>query len=155
MAQVVNDTKYTIYTRDRAIKTDAKVYVDNIIGDSVAKKDCVKLEAVRYILKDLQAQYAAGAVRGSANKKRVHRFYMDACAIGLQRVEVTYAATNCSAVLASMDADKLSRAQQAAYDDIDKNLGTELALKEYLIYGLGAAVVLFGLFRIVLKRRKK
>ncbi|MEK9700295.1 MAG: hypothetical protein VW270_31220, partial [Candidatus Poseidoniales archaeon] len=116
MAQIVNDTKYTIYTFDKKIKEDAKVYVDNIIGDSVAKKDCVKLEAVRYVLKDLQAQYAAGAVRGSANKKRVHQFYKDACTMGLQRVEITYAAANCPSVLASMDADKLSRAQEAAYD---------------------------------------
>jgi hypothetical protein len=48
-----------------------------------------------------------------------------------------------------------TRRTQEAYDDIDASVGTELALKEYLIYGLGAAVVLFGTFYIILKRRKK
>jgi hypothetical protein len=155
MAQIVNDKKYTIYTFDKKIKEDAAAYANNIVGDAIANKDCVKLEAVRLILKDLKAQYAAAAVRGSANKKRVNQFYGAAVSSALQRVEITYASSNCPAVLASMDADKLSRQQQAAYDEIDSTLGSELALKEYLIYGLGAAVVLFGMFYIVLKKRRK
>ena len=155
MAQIVNDTKYRITTLDRKIKDDAAAYTNNIIGDAIANKDCVKLEAIRLILKDLKAQYAAAAVRGSNNKKRVNRFYGDAVTSGLQRVEITFASASCPAVLASMDADTLSRQQQAAYEEIDSTLGSELALKEYLIYGLGAAVVLFGMFYIVLKKRRK
>ena len=155
MAQIVNDKKYRITTFDRKIKDDAVIYVNNIIGDAIASKDCVKLEAIRYILKDLKAQYASAAVRGSANKKRVNKFYGEAVSAALQRVEITYASANCPAVLANMDADTLSRQQQAAYDEIDSSLGGELALKEYLIYGLGAAVVLFGMFYIVLKKKRK
>ncbi len=155
MAQIINDTKYRVTTFDKKIKDDAAAYTNNIIGDAIAKKDCVKLEAIRLILKDLKAQYAAAAVRGSANKKRVNRFYGAAVSSGLQRVEIAFATANCPAVLASMDADTLSRQQQAAYEEIDSTLGSELALKEYLIYGLGAAVVLFGMFYIVLKKRRK
>jgi hypothetical protein len=145
MAQIVNDTKYTIYTRDKKIKEDAAAYTNNIIGNAIANKDCVKLEAIRYVLKDLKSQYASAAVRGSSNKKRVNRFYGDAVSMGLQRVEIAFAATNCPAELASIDADKLARRQQEAYAEIDSTLGSELALKEYLIYGLGAAVVLFSI----------
>jgi len=155
MAQIVNDNKYRITTFDKKIKEDAAIYANNIIGDSIANKDCVKLEAVRFILKDLKAQYAAAAVRGSANKKRVNKFYGAAVSAALQRVEITYATASCPATLASMDADKLSREQKAAYDEIDSSLGNELELKEYLIYGLGAAVVLFGMFYIVLKKKRK
>ena len=89
MAQIVNDKKYRITTFDRKIKDDAVIYVNNIIGDAIANKDCVKLEAIRYILKDLKAQYASAAVRGSANKKRVNRFYGEAVSAALQRVEIT------------------------------------------------------------------
>jgi hypothetical protein len=153
--QIINDTKYTIYTFDKKIKEDAEAYVVNIIGEAITNKDCVKLEAIRYILKDLKAEYAAAAVRGSANKKRVNRFYGSAVSSGLQRVEIAFATTKCGAVLASMDADTLSRQQQAAYEEVNSTLGSELALKEYLIYGLGAAVVLFGMFYIVLKKRRK
>ena len=155
MAQIINDTKYRVTTFDKKIKDDAAAYTNNIIGDAIAKKDCVKLEAIRLILKDLKAQYAAAAVRGSANKKRVNRFYGAAVSSGLQRVEIAFATANCPAVLASMDADTLSRQQQAAYEEVNSTLGSELALKEYLIYGLGAAVVLFGMFYIVLKKRRK
>ena len=155
MAQIVNDNKYKITTFDKKIKEDAAIYANNIIGDAIANKDCVKLEAIRLILKDLKAQYAAAAVKGSANKKRVNTFYGAAVSSGLQRVEITYASANCPAVLASMDADTLSRQQEAAYEEVNSTLGSELALKEYLIYGLGAAVVLFGMFYIVLKKRRK
>jgi hypothetical protein len=70
-------------------------------------------------------------------------------------IEVKWVGMNCPQVIASQDQEQATRRTQEAYDDIDASLGTELALKEYLIYGLGAAVVLFGTFYIILKRRKK
>ena len=155
MATLIDDKRYTIYTFDKKIKEDAAAYTNNIIGDAITNKDCVKLEAIRLILKDLKAQYAAETVKGKKNKKRVYEFYRAAVSSGLTRVEITFASASCPAKLSSMDADKLSRQQQAAYDEIDSTLGSELALKEYLIYGLGAAVVLFGMFYIVLKKRRK
>ena len=93
MAQIVNDNKYRITTFDKKIKEDAAIYANNIIGDSIANKDCVKLEAVRFILKDLKAQYAAAAVKGgSANKKRVNKFYAEAASFSCSsaRVEVAF-----------------------------------------------------------------
>jgi hypothetical protein len=155
MPQVVNGNEYTIYTYDKKIKADAAAYAKGLVGNAISNKDCVKLEMLRSLLKNKKATFFAETIRGSANKKRVNKFYGEAVAAQLALVETTWLTSNCEQAIAAMDSAELQRRQQEAYDSVDDNLGQDLSLKEYAIYGIGAAVVLFGLFYVILKRRKK
>lgn len=155
MPQVVNGNEYTIYTFDKKIKDDAAAYAKDLVGNAIKNKDCVKLEMLRSLLKNKKATFFAEAVRGSANKKRVNKFYGEAIAAQLVLVDSAWATNLCERTIEAMDSQELARRQQEAYDSVDAELGRDLSLKEYAIYGIGAAVVLFGLFYVILKRRKK
>lgn len=155
MSQVVNGIEYKVTTLDRKIKSDAALYAKQLVGNAIVDKDCVQLEMLRSLLKNKKATFFAEAVSGSANKKRVNRFYGEAVALELGKVEVAWATNKCEQTIQNMDSAELARRQQEAYDSVDAELGRDLSLKEYAIYGIGAAVVLFGLFYVILKRRKK
>jgi hypothetical protein len=155
MSQVVNGIEYKVTTLDRKIKDDAAAFAKELVGDAITAKDCVKLEMLRSLLRNKKATFFAEAVRGSNNKKRVNRFYGEAVALELGKVEVAWATNKCEQAIEAMDSAELARRQQEAYDSVDAELGQDLSIKEYAIYGIGAAVVLFGLFYVILKRRKK
>ena len=155
MSQVVNGIEYKITTLDRKIKDDAAAYAKGLVGNAITPKDCVKLEMLRSLLRNKKATFFAEAVRGSNNKKRVNRFYGEAVALELGKVEAAWLTNKCEDAINAMDSAELARRQQEAYDSVDAELGQDLSLKEYAIYGIGAAVVLFGLFYIIIKRRKK
>jgi len=155
MAYTLHGNTYRNTTSGNKIKADAAAYMQQVLGPALNSGDCNQIAAARTMVKTLKARYAADAVSGGYNEKRANEHYADAASTMQAAIEVKWVGMNCPQVIASQDQEEATRRTQQAYDDIDSNLGTELALKEYLIYGLGAAVVLFGTFYIILKRRKK
>lgn len=152
---ILEGNTYRTTTRAKKIEEEALNFMNKAIGDAIKVKDCVKLEQLRYFFKNKKSAYAAEAVKGGFNEKRANSKYAEAASAALARVEVAFIQSSCAQQIEGMDAETLSRRQQEAFEQVDANLGSDLALKEYLIYGLGAAAVLFGTFFIILKRRKK
>jgi len=155
MAYTLHGNTYRTSTLAKKIKADAAEYMQKILGPAINSGNCNQMSAARTMVKNLKARYAADAVSGGFNEKRVNETYADAATTIQTAIEVKWVGLNCPQVIAEQDQDDAIRRQQEAYDDIENSLGTDLAIKEYLIYGLGAAVVLFGVFYIILKRRKK
>lgn len=155
MAYTLYGNTYHNTTLGSKIEKDAEAYMQQLFGEILKGSDCNQIAAARSMVKNLKAKHSADAVSGGYNEKRANLKYADAASRFQAAIEVKWVGLNCEQVIASQDEDEAVRRTQEAYADIDSNLGTELALKEYLIYGLGAAVVLFGTFFIILKKRKK